>query len=220
MPHPPALGIPKISDLYPTSFEYSPSASMIMASPHGPPGARSVMIITCQRRHLQLVAGYDIVGYVMTTNVTEFGTVKDVGMWQRQEAFLKAFSRRGTILRASKDVGITRQCAQRWWSDDVYGFRERLAGATADHSDRLEEKLFEQTLETEKPNPILLIFALKGAKREKYGDSVVVHNDRAGELLEAVRGLSASPAVVEGEVVSAEEEVRQAIARPTRATDH
>ncbi len=65
-------------------------------------------------------------------------------------------------------------------------------------------------LDVEKPNPILLIFALKGAKRDKYGDHVTVTNDNAHELLAAVRGLPAH-ATVEGEVVSVEESGEDAV---------
>ena len=140
--------------------------------------------------------------------------VWDLAMKARQDAFLTAFATYGVVSKAAKEADVHRHTVSRWFDSDRDGFRQRLIDATAEHSDKLEAKLFNQVLDRENPNPILLIFALKGAKRDKYGDSVVVHNDNASELLAAVRGLP-SANVVEGEVVSVsgEDAVRKSVER-------
>ena len=149
-------------------------------------------------------------------DVPETSHLQGAGVVDRQGRFLTAFAHHGTITYAAKEIGIDRRTVQLWFDNDSYDFRTRMAQATAEHSDRLEARLFQQTLDVDKPNPILLIFALKGAKRDKYGDHVTVTNDNAHELLAAVRGLP-SAHVVEGEVVavdeSGEESVRKSIER-------
>ena len=143
--------------------------------------------------------------------------VWDLAMKARQDDFLTAFAKYGVVSKAAKEADVHRHTVSRWFDNDSNEFRLRMAAATAEHSDALEAKLFNQVLDRENPNPILLIFALKGAKRDKYGDQVTVTNDNASELLAAVRGLP-SANVVEGTVVSVdgesgEEAVSRAVGR-------
>ena len=64
----------------------------------------------------------------------------------------------------------------------------------------MEDIIFNR-VQDPKCNPLLLMFVAKAHNREKYGDSVVVHNDRVSELLNAVRALPAGSNVVEGEAI-------------------
>lgn len=153
---------------------------------------------------------------MMIDKVTDRPTM-DIAIKARQEAFLTAFAQYGVVSTASKEAGVHRHTVTDWLTTDRDDFRNRMTDAVSEHSDKLEARLFNQVLDVEKPNPILLIFALKGAKRDKYGDHVTVTNDNAHELLAAVRGLP-SVNVVEGTVVavdgeSGEDAVRQSIER-------
>lgn len=133
----------------------------------------------------------------------------------RQRRFLANFANSGTIRRAAKDTGVDRQTIYNWIDADNNGFRNELALARDDFAERVEGKLFDNVLDTDKPNPILLMFTMKAHNRAKYGDSVTVTNDAAHELLAAVRGLPSGGVVVDGDVVdvSGEEMVRDSMGR-------
>ncbi len=140
-------------------------------------------------------------------------TPAELGTYQTQQRFLAQFSGHGTILKAAEAAGITRQTVYNWFDNDTYGFHQRLEHARADFAESEEDILFKWN-QSKKPNPLLLMFSIKAHNRGKYGDQVVVVNDKASELLAAVRGLPSGP-VVEGEVVSVsgEEEVLRAVGR-------
>ena len=140
-------------------------------------------------------------------------TPGQLATFNTQEVFLANFSGAGTVLKAAKTTGITRETVYKWVEGDVYGFRRRLTYARDDFSEAVEDVLFHEVFGP-KPNPILVIFTAKAHNRAKYGDQVTVTNDNASELLAAVRGLP-SANVVEGEVVSVsgEDEVRRSVER-------
>lgn len=132
----------------------------------------------------------------------------------KMESFLAGFGKFGTFRGASKATGVSRQTVSRWYELDCDGFQSRMDGARADFVERLEDKLFNQVLDKDSPNPLLLMFTLKAHNRAKYGDALTVTNDKAAELLSAVRALpSAGPVVEGGEVVEVGESVRRALAR-------
>ena len=87
-----------------------------------------------------------------------------------------------------------------------------MENARADFSESGEDIIFTR-IQDPKCNPLLLMFVAKAHNREKYGDSIVVKNDRAVELLNAVRALpAANGVVVEGEIIQdCREEVEQAL---------
>ena len=64
------------------------------------------------------------------------------------------------------------------------------------------------------------MFVAKAHNREKYGDSVVVHNDRASELLNAVPALPAGSNVVEGEAILDGREDVERVLREQESTGH
>lgn len=142
-------------------------------------------------------------------------TPGQIATFNTQERFLAQFAGAGTVLKAAKTTGISRETVYAWDDADKYGFRQRLAYAKDDFSEAVEGVLFHEVFGP-KPNPLLLIFTAKAHNRAKYGDHVTVTNDNAHELLAAVRGLP-SVATVEGEArvvdESGEEAVRKSIER-------
>ncbi len=148
------------------------------------------------------------------TTATDHNTPQTLGQiatFNTQEAFLRAFAGAGTVLSAAETARVDRGTVYRWLDGDVYEFRRRLELAKDNFADKVENVLFHEVF-SEKPNPLLVIFTNKAHNRAKYGDSITVTNDRAAELLSAVRGLpSGSAAVVE--IVAVEEDVRRAIER-------
>lgn len=113
----------------------------------------------------------------------------------QKTAFLAAFAEVGTVKSAAKAAGISRTTHYNWLRDDP-AYAVALEQAAADAGDRLEAEAVRRAVEgwdepvfhrgevvgyVHKYSDTLLIFALKGAKPEKYkdaGTSVVnVHND-------------------------------------------
>ena len=138
---------------------------------------------------------------VYTSNSPPDLTPAQLITWNRQETFLRAFSTSGTILQAAKAAGIHRDSVYKWAERDTLDFKHRLANARADFSESVEDIIFTR-IQDPKCNPLLLMFVAKAHNREKYGDSIVVKNDRAMELLAAVRALPAADGVVlEGEII-------------------
>lgn len=129
----------------------------------------------------------------------------------KQAAVVAVFANKGTMRQAWLATGVAPATIRNWLAGDVDGFREKIELAQAEFVGKLEDKLFNQVLDDPKPNPLLLMFTLKAHNRAKYGDQVVVVNDKAHELLDAVRGLPSGGVVVEGEIVSGEEEVRRSV---------
>ena len=141
-------------------------------------------------------------------------TVLSLSSKAKMGAFLAGFAKFGTFRRSSKETGVSRQTVTRWLEHDADDFRARLEEAKTDFVESIEDKLFNQVLDRENPNPILLMFTMKAHNRMKYGDAIIVTNDRASELLSAVRGLpNGSLAAVEGEVVAIEADVARSISR-------
>lgn len=122
--------------------------------------------------------------------------------------FLEAFAQSGILEEAARVAGVARQSHYVWLKDPDY--QRRFAEATERAAERLEaelhRRLYEGTEETvvyqgeicyqrdeagnltNKPlvvrrkSDILLMFALKGAKPEKYRDNVKADITHSGEL--------------------------------------
>ena len=134
-------------------------------------------------------------------------------MRERQDRFLAAYGDAGTVRDAAKAAGIHRDTAYSWYESNALDFQHRMDNARLDFGEKCESVLFHDIFGP-KPNPILVIFTNKAHNRAKYGDALNVTNDKAAELLSAVRALpSAGPVVEGGEVVEVGESVRRALAR-------
>ena len=99
----------------------------------------------------------------------------------RQDAFCKAYERLGTVTAACKLVGIDRSTIHDWANSDAYGFKSKFADAKAAHADYLESILFDR-IENKPNSDILVMFALNGAKPEKY-KGTQNNNEQASEVI-------------------------------------
>ena len=107
-----------------------------------------------------------------------------------QGLWCEEYGKRGTIKGACAAVGISPAVVKRWTEADHLGFREKKAAALQTFADDLEQVMFER-IKAQKPgdNPVLLIFALKGAMPGKYRDGYQFpeQEERAKELLGKLR---------------------------------
>ena len=99
----------------------------------------------------------------------------------RQDAFCKAYEKLGTITAACKVAHIDRSTIHAWNTTDAYGFRQKFADAKLSHADFLEAVLFER-IGNGSHSPVELMFALNGAKPEKYKNPQA-NNDQASEVI-------------------------------------
>ena len=108
---------------------------------------------------------------------------------ERQERFLTAFAKDGTIARAAKAAGISRETVYAWGRDDVDGFRQRFEYAKHEFRESLELGMFDVMKEKPAQTQLLRIFALKAHWPEKYREMPVDLDDEAREALREFRAL-------------------------------
>lgn len=103
--------------------------------------------------------------------------------------YLVALSQVGTLTGACRDAGVGHDRPY-GWRRGLEGFAEAEEAAREAHADWLEEQLF--TRAPLDKNPLLLIFALKGARPQKYNERIVQeHVGRADQPIQLrVTGLS------------------------------
>ena len=104
----------------------------------------------------------------------------------RQQAFLEEFDKRGTIKHACRAVGISRDTYRRWRKEYVNGFDELFSDIRDDFADEVELNLFQRAKDPD-CNPVILIFALKGLKPDKYRDNAVVADESAKSIMEELK---------------------------------
>ena len=109
----------------------------------------------------------------------------------RQDRYLRAYAELGTVRNAAQVAEIDRSTVDRWFKDDLQGFRAKYDHARQSHREYLESKMF-ALIEEMKPgqNPTLLIFALNGAWPEKYKMNVAGNEDNAKQTLSEIRKLA------------------------------
>jgi hypothetical protein len=101
---------------------------------------------------------------------------------RHQQSFLGNYATAGTILSAAKAANVSRQTVYNWRDSGALAFRERFQAARESFRESLEDIMF-QRLRDPKTHPVLLIFALKGHWRDKYGDTAVPSEDSAKDVL-------------------------------------
>ena len=88
---------------------------------------------------------------------------------ENQARFLKVFKDKGTIVSTSEETGIKRGTHYQWMRDDA-DYKEAFIAAKDDFAETIEMVLFDRVRYDKKCAPVLIIFALKGLLRDKYGD--------------------------------------------------
>lgn len=101
-------------------------------------------------------------------------TAAEIQRWERQERFLRAYARVGTLHGACTESGV-QYATQAYWAEvNLWSFRDRLREAQEAYTARWES-LMDERLSDPKSNrgsDILLMFKLKALRPEKYRDTV------------------------------------------------
>ena len=119
---------------------------------------------------------------------------KEQHCWNRQEAFLSAYTKAGNIWQASHIIGINDRTVREWVQSDRHGFQVRIAEARIRHREYLEGLVLE-ALADAKPrdlllHPILPIAALNAAWPEKYRRNEVQADETAKEILAELKRMA------------------------------
>ena len=124
-------------------------------------------------------------------------------MADRQERCLIAFRNSVTDGEAAKAAGISRDTLYRWIREDVDGFSARYDEANRNRLANLESRMFDVLNWASTPEnydkllryPNLLMFALKGAYPERYGDKGAIGQDEAKRLFDQLMKMKDDPKV-------------------------
>jgi len=94
---------------------------------------------------------------------------------QLKKAFLEAFRYAGVIYPTCKNLGIGRTTIYDWLAADE-DFKREFEQAREDFADLLEEELYHRVRDNtiKGKNDLALFCALKGNRREKFGDNLTV----------------------------------------------
>jgi hypothetical protein len=108
-----------------------------------------------------------------------------------QTSFLLAYAVHGNVTAAAAASRVSTPTVYRWLNLDVLDFRARLDYAREQHADSLEELMHERLSDPagNRGSDILLIFALKAARRAKYSDGGAQDDSTARELIRELRAL-------------------------------
>ena len=111
--------------------------------------------------------------------------------WGRQHAFLNALAKGGTVAHAANSAGVTPWQVRVWRRENIHGFVERERHAAETLADNVERKIFSNVLGP-KPDRIWMLATLKAIRRDKWGDQLNLHDDRAIEILDRLIALPAA----------------------------
>lgn len=95
---------------------------------------------------------------------------------KRQDLFLDAFTKTGTVLGASRRCNISRETVRLWRKNDSV-FAERFEDADLDITETLETKAMSMAMAGD---TTMVIFLLKSRRPEKYRDHV--KHEHGGEI--------------------------------------
>lgn len=115
---------------------------------------------------------------------------------KQQEAWLESFARDGGFMRSCKASGVGHDTVYVWLAEPA--FKARHGVALQQYRESLEKVALLDRLKDPKCAPLLVIFALKAAWREKYGDDVKAVDTAAGELLKKLESMPGGSSHVAG----------------------
>ena len=104
----------------------------------------------------------------------------------RQDKFLEAYAKYGTIKAAAKKVGISRETVNQWTRHDINDFVKRRSDAKEDFTEEVEHTFYQRALDPSS-NPVIGIFVLKALKPGVYRDQVIVTEDVAKDVMQDIR---------------------------------
>ena len=104
----------------------------------------------------------------------------------RQDKFLEAYARHGTIKAAAKEVGISRETVNQWTRHDINDFVKRRSDAKEDFTEEVEYTFYQRALDPAS-NPVIGIFILKALKPGVYRDQVVITEEVAKDVMQDIR---------------------------------
>ena len=151
-----------------------------------------------------LIMGNDVSAAGAKNNSSDVGIVpnESAGLKStdtRQDTFCQAYERLGTVTAACNLAKIDRSTIHAWANSDAYGFKAKFADAKASHADYLESVLFDR-IGNGTHSPVELMFALNGAKPEKY-KGTQNNNEQASEVIAKLTRLTRKSAGGQEEIV-------------------
>jgi hypothetical protein len=113
--------------------------------------------------------------------------------WDRQQAFLLAYSQLGTILHAAKAVGIHRDTVNKWISADLYFFKKRMDLAHDDYCDWIQGIIRDRIANPQgnRGSDVLVMFTAKAEMPEKYREEVkVIGMEASKNMMDRLREMA------------------------------
>jgi hypothetical protein len=106
-----------------------------------------------------------------------------------QDRWLEAYAALGGISAACTAASVGRSTVFEWDRHDSQGFSARYEAARAVFREALEQQMFDRLSDPSgnRGSDVLLIFALKNIWKDKYGETSVLPDDTARELLARLR---------------------------------
>lgn len=92
---------------------------------------------------------------------------------ENRQRVLKALAKGGSLTLAAQAAGMSRNALHMWKTEDE-DFAQQIADAIEQGTDRLEDVAIERA--TSGNSDTMLIFTLKGRRREKWGDKQQVEH--------------------------------------------
>jgi hypothetical protein len=143
--------------------------------------------------------------------------------WARQEAFLLAYAKLGTILHAAEAVGISRVTVHGWINTDLYSFKKRMDLAHDDYCDWIQGVIRDRIANPQgnRGSDVLVMFAAKAEMPGKYREEVrVIGVETQIQMLDRLREMATRERERQLEAGSVEGEYREVRGEtPPRSTE-
>lgn len=133
----------------------------------------------------------------------------DVVVQAKKRAFIAAFRQEGVILHSYRKAGITSRTTVYDWLEADESFKRAFERAKEDFADDLEAELYRRVRDNtiKGKNDLALFCALKGNRREKFGDNLTVTPSEHTITFKVVR--IEAPDYVNPEALEAPKQLRE-----------
>jgi len=123
---------------------------------------------------------------------------------ERKALFIKAFKKTGSIKGASEKTKIGRRTHYDWLASDPE-YKQEFEDGRADFAESVEDVMFKRIFNDPKCHHVLIIFALKGLMRDKYGDRPTDFNPNEPSVWDKLNEISDKPKIKKAARVIADE---------------